>query len=121
MGGKGSGRPKEPKRLAREALDSVDIDKLLRKLDKWADGKPVICPHCLKNTGAYIPDTVSLQSALELLNRTLGKVPQSVQLDITETIQLDADQVMKLIERYQIATRAMLPEVIEGEVIDVQE
>ena len=120
MGGKGSGRPKEPRRLVKDALDSVDIDKLLKKLGKWADGKPVICPHCLKNTGACIPDQVSLQSVLELLNRTMGKVPQSVQLDVTETIQLDADQVMKLIERYQIATRAMLTEgdIIEGEVIE---
>ena len=69
-----------------------------------------------------MPDTVALQSALELLNRRLGKVPQQVQLDITETIQLDADQIDLLVERFKIAQRALLPEgesdIIEGEVVE---
>ena len=117
MGGKGSGRPKEPKQLAKEAVGREDVDKLFQRLHEWAEGKPVICPHCFKDTGARTADTIALQSTLELLNRILGKVPQQVQLDITEKIQLTADQVDLLIERYRIASQAQLGPVIEGEIV----
>ena len=120
MGGVGSGPKTKPGTQLRDAIAEVNIPKIVKNLEKWSQGKEVICPHCLKNTGICVPDTISLQAALELLNRRLGKVPQSVQLDITETIQLNADQVALLVERYQIAHRAMLPvgEVIEGEVLN---
>lgn len=116
----GAGRKKTPSKQLRDAIEGIDVEGIVKSLRDWAKGKEVYCPHCLKNTGKYTADTVALQSAIELLNRRLGKVPQSVQLDITETIQLDADQVMRLIERYKIATRAMLTEgdIIEGEVIE---
>ena len=119
MGGIGSGRKKKPGTELRDAIGEVNIPKIVKNLEKWSEGKEVICPHCAERTGCYIPDTVSLQSALELLNRRLGKVPQSVQVDITETIQLSADQIDLLIERYKIANQALLGEVIEGEYKDV--
>ena len=93
--------------------------EIVNNLKQWAKGKEVVCPHCGERTGAYTADTVALQSAIELLNRRLGKVPQSVQLDVTQTIQLTADQIDMLIERYQIASRALLPEAIEGEYKEV--
>ena len=106
MGGPGSGRPFEPKRLRKDAISKVDIDKIFKNLEKWSGGKEVICPKCLERTGVYVPDTIALQSAIELLNRRLGKVPQSVQLDITETIQLNADQIDQVL-------RNNLPQIVE--------
>ena len=121
-----SGKKKLPGTQLRDAIAEVNIPKIVKNLEQWSKGKEVVCPRCDKRTGVYVPDTIALQSALELLNRRLGKVPQSVQLDITESIQLNADQVDLLIERYQIAHRAMLPahetpllkETIEGEVLN---
>lgn len=108
MGGVGSGPRFKPGRQLKDAIAEVNIPKIVKNLEKWSSGKEVTCPHCLKSTNVYVPDTIALQSALELLNRRLGKVPQSVQLDITETIQLNADQVDMLIERYQIAMKATI-------------
>lgn len=110
MGGIGSGRKKKPGTELRDAIQEVNIPKIVKNLERWSEGREVVCPHCATKTGVHVPDTVALQSALELLNRRLGKVPQSVQVDITETIQLSADQIDLLIERYQIANRALLTE-----------
>ena len=118
MGGPGSGPRKKPGTELKDAIGEVNLPKIVKNLERWSQGKEVVCPHCNERTGVYVPDTVALQSAIELLNRRLGKVPQSVQLDITETIQLTADQIDMLIERYQIASRALLP-VIEGEYKEV--
>ncbi|MCJ7828624.1 MAG: hypothetical protein MUP81_02655 [Dehalococcoidia bacterium] len=122
MGGIGSGRKKKPGRLLRDAIQEINIEQIIHNLQEWSRGKEVICPHCNEPTGAWTADTVALQSAIELLNRRLGKVPQSVQLDITETLQLSADDIDKLVERFKIAQRALLPlgEVIEGEVREIQ-
>ena len=49
---------------------------------------------------------MALQSAIELLNRRLGKVPQSVQLDITETVVLNADQIDQVLKNH-------LPQIVE--------
>jgi hypothetical protein len=112
----GAGRKKAISTSFREAIDTIDIPRIVQKLKEWTEGKEVVCPHCGENTGCSIPDTVSLQSAIELLNRRLGKVPQQVQVDVTQTIQLSADQVDLLLLRYQIAQRALPAPVIEGEV-----
>ena len=120
MGGVGSGRKKLPGTELRDAIGEVNLPKIVKNLERWSEGKEVVCPCCSERTGIYIPDTVALQSAIELLNRRLGKVPQQVQVDITEKIQLTADQVDMLIERHQITQRALLPEKtfdIEGEVV----
>jgi len=106
MGGIGSGRKKLPKRLFKDAIESIDDYEIIDSLRTWAKGKEVVCPYCLRNTGAYTADTVALQSALELLNRKRGRVPQQVQVDITETIQLSADQIETVLHRY-------LPQIVE--------
>jgi len=131
MGGIGSGRKKLPKRLFKDAIQNINDSEIIDSLQSWAKGKEVICPHCTKPTGAYTADTVALQSAIELLNRKRGKVPQSVQLDITETIQLNADQIdsvirnhlPQIIELYRVEIAGLLSpgecDIIEGEVINV--
>ena len=106
MGGTGSGRKKLPKRLFKDAIQNIDDSEIIESLQTWARGKEVVCPRCNQPTGAYTADTVALQSAIELLNRKRGKVPQSVQLDITETIQLDADQIDQVL-------RNNLPQIVE--------
>jgi len=113
----GAGRKKEPGTQLRDAIGEVNLPKIVRNLERWSEGKEVICPHCTERTGIYVPDTVALQSAIELLNRRLGKVPQQVQVDITETIQLSGDQCDALIERFKLAERALLG---EGDVIDAE-
>ena len=130
MGGTGSGRKKLPKRLFKDAIERIDDTEIIDSLMTWARGKEVVCPHCNESTGCYTADTVALQSALELLNRKRGKVPQSVQLDITEKIQLSADQVDLIIEkhlpglvsliseRYKVNI-PLLGDIIEGECKEV--
>ena len=117
----GAGRKKEPSSQLRDAIQEVNLPKIVKNLERWSEGKEVVCPHCTERTGVYVPDTVALQSAIELLNRRLGKVPQQVQLDITEKIQLTADQCDALIERFRIAQLALLQQgdVIEGEYKEV--
>ena len=132
MGGIGSGRKKLPKRLFKDAIQNIDDSEIIDSLMTWARGKEVVCPSCGKATGAYTADTVALQAAIELLNRKRGKVPQQVQLDVTENVQITGDQadlwiaehlfgLLRLIaEKYRIDLRPMLPEgVIEGEYKEV--
>ena len=106
MGGVGSGPRFKPGRQLKDAIADVNIPKIVKNLEQWSKGKEVMCPHCLKKTGVHVPDTIALQSALELLNRRLGKVPQSVQVDITETIQLNADQIDNVLRNH-------LPQIVE--------
>ena len=103
----GAGRKKGLKRSFQDAIDGIKVDDLVKSLEHWAKGKEVICPHCNERTGCYTADTVALQSAIELLNRRLGKPAQQIKVDITETIQLSADQIDLLLERYQIAQKAV--------------
>ena len=131
MGGVGSGRTKLPKRQFKDAIQDINVSDIVKSLTDWSKGKEVICPFCNRNTGAYTADTVALQSAIELLNRRLGKVPQSVQVDITETIQLNADQIDSVIRKhlpqivklYKVEIAGLLSpgecDIIEGEVINV--
>ena len=126
MGGVGSGKKRLPGRQLKDAIAEVNIPKIVKNLEKWSQGKEVICPHCDCRTGIWMPDTIALQSALELLNRRLGKVPQSVQLDITESIQLNADQVDTILTRILSSPEALeffrikqlTQGVIEGECIE---
>ena len=106
MGGIGSGPKTKPGRQLKDAIEAINIPKIVRNLEKWSQGKEVICSRCNERTGVYVPDTVALQAGIELLNRRLGKVPQSVQLDITETIQLNADQIDQVL-------RNNLPQIVE--------
>ena len=113
-GGKrpGAGRPKTIRRQVQDAIDEVDGARLYQLLTQWSEGEPVICPHCLKNTGQYTGNNVALESVKELLNRKYGKSIARSEIDITTNIRLTADQVDLLIERYQISQRALLPQGI---------
>ena len=117
MGGVGSGPRKQVRGQMKDAIDNVDVDRLFKKLEAWAEGKEVVCPHCGERTGAYTADTVALQSILELLNRRLGKSVQK-SISLTGNIQLSGDDCDELIGRFKLVQRALLPggDIIEGEV-----
>ena len=117
MGGPGSGRPYEPKRQLKDAIEAINIPKIVKNLEKWSQGHEVTCPHCQERTGVYVPDTVALQSAVELLNRRLGKPVQRQEIDVTTTIQLNADQLDNVLRNH-------LPQVVEmykGEILQILE
>jgi len=97
----------------------------VEELEKYV--KPFPCPHC----GNEI-QVVDKEVAMYMVDRALGRTRQKVELGITETIQLTADQCDEIIEkhlpgiaallaaRYHIDIRALLPEgVIEGEVKEI--
>ena len=106
MGGPGSGRPYEPKRQLKDAIEAINIPKIVKNLEKWSTGHEVTCPKCLERTGVYVPDTVALQSAVELLNRRLGKPVQRQELDITSHVQFNADQLDMILENH-------LPQIVD--------
>ena len=115
MGGTGSGRKKAPGTELKDAIEGINIPKIVKNLEKWSAGHKVICPHCEKDTLVTVPDTVALQSAIELLNRRLGKPVQRQEIDITTTIQLNADQIDNVLRNH-------LPQVVEmyrGEIIQI--
>jgi hypothetical protein len=106
----------------------------IEELEKYI--KPFPCPHC----GNEI-QVIDKEVAMYMVDRALGKPKQRTELGITETIQLNADQIDELIEkhldpfmaliagrylalfveRYQTDIRALITqgEVIEGEVEEI--
>ena len=122
----GAGRKKKPSTQLRDSIEAINIPKIVKNLEKWSEGKPVICPKCQEHTGIWVPDTVALQSAIELLNRRLGKPAQKHEIDITTTIQLNADQIDQVIKNHlpQIVElyrqEIMLLTQGEGDIIDVE-
>ena len=114
----GAGRKPTPSTQLKDAIEAINIPKIVKNLEKWSAGHKVICPHCEKDTLVCIPDTVALQSAIELLNRRLGKPVQRQEIDITQNIVLDADQIdnvlrnhlPQIVEIYQAEIRGLLPE-----------
>lgn len=122
MGGIGSGRKKKPGRVLRDAIEEINIEEILSNLQDWAKGKPVICPNCGKDTLACTADTVALQSAIELLNRKLGK-PIQKSISLSASIQLSGDDCDELAERFGIAklwelkNKGLLP---EGDIVDAE-
>lgn len=102
----GAGRKKKPSTQLRDSIEAINIPKIVKNLEKWSQGHEVLCPWCQKMTGVYVPDTVALQSAIELLNRRLGKPAQKHEIDITTTIQLNADQIDQVIRNH-------LPQIVE--------
>ena len=106
MGGVGSGPRKKPGTELKDAIESINIPKIVKNLEKWSQGHKVICPHCDKDTLVNIPDTVALQSAIELLNRRLGKPVQRQEIDITQNIVLNADQIDNVLRNH-------LPQIVE--------
>jgi len=69
------------------------------ELEKYV--KPFRCPHC----GNEI-QVVDKEVAMYMLDRALGKPKQKAKLDITQTIELSADQAMSIIMRNPLLARA---------------
>lgn len=117
MGGVGSGPRKKIARKIQDAIADIDVDEILRNLKEWAKGTPVMCPHCKLDTGARTSDTVALQSAIELLNRRLGKPVQKQEMDINVNVAQIAyvyREALTLAEgEYKLLT--------EGDIIDGEE
>lgn len=102
--------------LAHKAPDIVaELEKLT---------KPIECPNCGNSIKVIDKDV-----GMYLLDRVMGKPKQKHEVDITETIQLSADQIdqvlrnhlPQIIELYKPEIIALLPqgEVIEGEYSEV--
>ena len=73
--------------------------------------KPFACPHCGNEIRIIDKDV-----GMYLVDRALGKPKQRQELDISQTIELTADQVMAIVQRnpilaraYEIAQRDLLP------------
>lgn len=123
----GAGRKKTPSTQLKDSIEAINIPKIVKNLEKWSEGKEVICPHCSERTGVYVPDTVALQAGIELLNRRLGKPVQRQEIDITSHVQFNADQLdtivrnhlPQIVEIYGPEIRGLLEPVIEGECTDV--
>jgi len=86
------------------ALKAPDIVAELEKLTK-----PFECPSC----GVTIR-IIDKDVGMYLVDRAMGKPKQKHEVDVTENIQLTADQVDMLVERYRIASRALLSEATPG-------
>jgi len=78
------------------ALKVPDIVAELEKLTK-----PIECPNC-GNTIKVIDKDVGMY----LVDRVLGKPKQRQELDITQSIQLNADQIDRVIRNH-------LPQIVE--------
>ena len=102
----GAGRKPTPSTQLKDAIEGINIPKIVKNLEKWSAGHEVICPHCQEHTGIYVPDTVALQSGIELMNRRLGKPVTKAEVSITEHIILTADQIDNVLRNH-------LPQVVQ--------
>ena len=101
---------------ARDNLSIMEVEKelqgklprLLEELEKLT--KPIPCPNC-GHTIQHMDKDVGMY----LVDRVMGKPTQKHEVDITEQIILSGDQIDIVVERYRIAEKALLGEVIEGE------
>ena len=107
MGGPGSGARKQPITTLKESLANLegDIPGIIEELKKLAYGKPVKC-ECGREVKLK---QIDREAAIYLIDRVLGKPTQRTAVDITETIVLSPIQIDKLMERYRISARLMLP------------
>ena len=108
MGGPGSGARKQPITTLKESLANLegDIPGIIDELKKLAYGKPVKC-ECGREVKLK---QIDREAAIYLIDRVLGKPTQRTEVDITERIVLTSVQIDKIIQRYQLAQRLMLPE-----------
>ena len=78
------------------ALKAPDIVAELEKLTK-----PIECPNC-----GHTIKVIDKDVGMYLLDRVMGKPKQKHEVDITENIQLNADQIDTLVVRH-------LPQIVE--------
>ena len=93
-------------RSIKTALEHLegDIPGIIEELKKLAYGKPVIC-----ECGREVGSSIDREAAIYLIDRVLGKPAQRTEVDITERIVLTSVQIDKIMQRYQLAQRLMLP------------
>ena len=115
MGGPGSGPRKLQSTTLKEAISSLegDIPGIIEELKKLAYGKPVLCPECGHAVGLK---QIDREAAIYLIDRVLGKPTQRTEVDITDRIVLTSVQIEKIIQRYQLAQRLMLPAPVDKSV-----
>ena len=100
---------------------AINAPSYAEELEKYI--KPFICPHC----GNEI-QVVDKEVAMYMLDRALGKPRQRLEMDITETIQFNADQIDTILNRLISSPEGIeflrlhspVPEAIEGEYKEVK-
>ena len=78
---------------------SFRVPDILRKLEELT--KPITCPGC----GTSIP-IIDKEVGMYLVDRVLGKSKQKVEMDVTQTVQLNADQLHDVLHNH-------LPEIVD--------
>ena len=78
---------------------SFRVPDILRKLEELT--KPITCPGC----GTSIP-IIDKEVGMYLVDRVLGKSKQKVEMDVTQTVQLSADQIDNVLRNH-------LPQVVQ--------
>jgi len=94
-------RSKRHKALSLEEVERNIVDKVpyyVEELEKLT--KPYFCPHC-GNENRIIDKDV----AMYLIDRAMGKPKQKQEIDITEKVQFNADQLDRIIEGHPILSR----------------
>ena len=76
--------------------------ELVEKLENLT--KPIICPEC-----GHVTEMVDKDVAMFLIDHGIGKPRQKLEVDVTERIVLTSVQIEKIMQRYQLAQRLMLP------------
>ena len=76
--------------------------ELVEKLENLT--KPIVCPEC-----GHIIEMIDKDVAMFLIDHGIGKPRQKLEMDITERIVLTSVQIEKIMQRYQLAARLMLP------------
>ena len=77
--------------------------ELVEKLENLT--KPIVCPEC-----GHVTEMIDKDVAMFLIDHGIGKPRQKLEVDITERIVLTSVQIEKIMQRYQLAQRLMLPE-----------
>jgi len=103
------GIPKKGFRLPRkqrvESLEEIErqlsrkVPAIIQELEKLT--KPIPCPHC-GNEVRFIDKDVGMY----LIDRVMGKPKQRTEVDITQTILLNADQIDQVLKNH-------LPQIVE--------
>jgi len=79
-----------------------DVPRLVEALEQLT--RPLPCPQC-----GHIIKLMDREAACFLIDHAIGKPRQKVEMDITKKIELSPEQIERLMKRYQIAQRLMLP------------
>ena len=104
---------RKTKKFKTEALQELEQDiarkapAFFEELEKYV--KPFFCPHC----GNEI-QVIDKEVAMYLLDRALGKPKQKHEVDITETIQLNADQIDDVVRNHLPQIVGLYPNEIIG-------